>query len=55
MMNRSGLLPLWADMEKKTVGGPARAPGASARLHYYKKIEGKPGRGRPALNWKEVK
>ncbi len=35
-MDRSGLLPLWADMEKKPVGGPPRATGASPRFHYYK-------------------
>ncbi len=29
MMHHSGLLPLWAGMEKKPVGGPPWAPGAS--------------------------
>ena len=36
---------------KKDGRGPPRAPGASSRLHYYKKIEGKSGRGRPPLNF----
>ncbi len=39
---------LWADMEKRQLRGPPRARAPPSRLHYYKKIEGKSGRGRPS-------
>jgi len=34
--------------KKRQLRGPPRAPGASPRTHYYKKNEGKSGRGRPS-------
>ncbi len=51
MMHHSGLLPLCADMEKKPVGGPPWLRAPPSRLHYYKKMDGKPGWGRPPLHF----
>ncbi len=41
MMDRSGLLSrlhYYIFQRNVGIGGPPRAPGASPRLHYYKKI-----------------